>query len=197
VFVKKRRRQPKPHVLAQREEQENQSLEVALSKRGVGPAAAAELVTTHPRERIETMLQLHDWHNARGQQRGPGFIVAGIRSTEPYCLPKGFRSSQQTARNSRNRPVREKPKQTRRKAVRRQKSELKLFLAFWGQLDAQAQAEIEAQALAQADPIKRRWYEDARNGGRDTAEYFRLAILNDHFRRTHPVKPGNKRLLKA
>ena len=196
VFVKKKRRQPRPHVLAQREEQENQSLEVALSKRGVGPAAAAELVAAHPRERIETMLQLHDWHNARGQQRGPGFIVAGIRSTEPYSLPKGFRSSQQTARNSRNRPVREKPKQARRKAVRQQRSELKPFLAFWGQLDAQAQAEFEAS------PGSGRSHQAAlgiKTPGteRDTAEYFRLAILNDHFRRTHPVKPGNKRLLKA
>ena len=113
VFVKKKRRQPRPEVQAQRAEQENQSLEVALSKRGVGPAAAAELVAAHPRERIQTMLELHDWHNARGQERGPGFIVAGIRSKEPYSLPKGFRPSHQTAENSRIRPVREKPRQTK------------------------------------------------------------------------------------
>jgi len=35
----------------------------------------------------------------------------------------------------------------------------------------QAQAEFERRALAQADPIKRRCYDDARAGGRDTANY--------------------------
>ena len=55
----------------------------------MGPGAATELVAAHPGERIQTMLELHDWHNSRGQERGPGFIVAGIRSNEPYSgLPK-------------------------------------------------------------------------------------------------------------
>ena len=61
----------------------------------------------------------------------------------------------------------------------------------------QAQVEFEKQALAQAEPIKRRWYDDARTGGRDTANYFRLAILNDHFRRTCAAKPGSERLSKT
>ena len=30
--------------------------------------------------------------------------------------------------------------------------------------------------------MERRWFNDARTSGRETTDYFRLAILNDHFR---------------
>jgi hypothetical protein len=75
----------------------------------------------------------------------------------------------------------EKPKQPKQTAVKKQKSELMPFLWFWDQLDAQSQTEFEKQVLAQAEPSKRRRYDDARTGGRYTADYFRLAILNDHL----------------
>ena len=58
-------------------------------------------------------------------------------------------------------------------------------MAFWDGLDNQTQSEFEKQAMDRADPNKRRWYDDAQRCGRDTANYFRLAILNDHFRRTN------------
>lgn len=184
VFAKKKPRQPRPERKAQRVEQEQQSLEVALTKRGVGPAAAAELVAGHPRDRIQTMIELHDWHNSRGQERGAGFIVAGIRSKEAYSWPKGFKPSQQRAKNSRIRPGREKAVRARQAEQKPKESELAPFLAFWDGLDNQTQSQFEKQAMNRADPIKRRWYDDAQSCGRDTANYFRLAILNDHFRRT-------------
>ena len=69
-------------------------------------------------------------------------------------------------------------------ALKPRSRELAPFLAFWDGLDNQTQSEFEKQAMDRADPIKRRWYDDAQSCGRDTANYFRLAILNDHFRRT-------------
>ena len=50
-------------------------------------------------------------------------------------------------------------------------------------LDPTAKSEFERAAFDQADPLKRRWHDEARANGRDTADSFRLAILNDHFRR--------------
>ena len=188
--MKRKRRQPRPQLAVEKVEEEKPALEAALTKRGVAAAAAAELVATHPGERIRTMLELHDWHNARRQERGPGFIVAGIRSNEPYSLPKGCRLSHQTPANSRIAPVRENAKTARRETTEEQKSHLEPFLSFWDRLDARAQAEFEQQALAEAVPVKRRWYDDACNLGRETAKYFRLAILNDHFRRKHPANPA-------
>ena len=58
-----------------------------LTKRGIGPAAAAELVERHSLERVQTMIELYDWHNARGEEKGPGFLVVGIRSKTPYAPP--------------------------------------------------------------------------------------------------------------
>ena len=104
---------------------------------------AAELVADHPLERIRTMIELHDWHNARGLERGPGFIVAGIRSKEPYSLPRGFRPSRPAHEKTRIRPIREKTKQADPRSVARQKSELEPFLAFWDKLDAKAQSDFE------------------------------------------------------
>ena len=58
VFVRKKCRQPRAKDQRKQAELEKQSLEVALTKRGVGPAASAELVNAHPGERIQTMLKL-------------------------------------------------------------------------------------------------------------------------------------------
>ena len=192
VFVKRKPRQGRrEHQSQQQSELDAQSLAIELSKRGVGPSAAADLVADHPENRISTMIALYDWHNSRGQERGAGFLVAGIRSKEPYRLPKGFRSPHQTARNFRNRSVREKPKQEDHAKEKDQNSELAPFMAFWEKLDANARAEFEQHAFARTDPIKRRWYEDACASGRDTASFFRLAILNDHFRQEESEKSAS------
>ncbi len=139
------------------------------------------------------MIDLHDWHNARRQQRGAGFIVAGIRSPEPYAWPQGFKPSAQTDENSRIRPVREKRSEASQPSTKPPNDELTRFLAFWDKLAAPAQADFERQALAQADAHKRRWFDEARREGRETANYFRLAILNDHFRRV--VAPSRRKNL--
>ena len=55
-------------------ELEGPCLSYDLTKRGIGPAAAAELVEQHSRGRVQTMISLHTWHNARGEEKGPGIL---------------------------------------------------------------------------------------------------------------------------
>ncbi len=182
VFVRKKPSQPRIEQQRQMTELENHSLEVELSRRGIGPSTAADLVAAHPRERVQTMLELYDWYNNRGQDRGPGFLVAGIRSPQPYSWPKGFRPSHVTAAKARNRPVRAKAKKAVPQEQPEQNSELAPFMAFWDKLGEHEQEEFERVAFLRADPNKRRWYDDAKTSGRHTSEYFRMAILKDHFR---------------
>ena len=162
----------------------NQALVENLLKRGVSPAVATQLASRYPADRIKTMMELHDWHNARRQERGAGFIVAGIRSEEPYSLPKGFKLPQKPVANSRIRPAREKRPKEVEKAGQEEKSRLTPFMAFWDGLDSQARLEFEQAALGSSDSVKLRWYEDAKGEGRQTAEFFLMAILNDHFQAT-------------
>ena len=77
------------------------------------------------------MVELHDWHNAKGQERGAGFIVAGIRSKEPYSMPRGFRPRKNLPQNSRIRPMREKRKPREDVQPEKENSALKPFFAFW------------------------------------------------------------------
>ena len=121
------------------------------------PGVAAELVAAHPGERIQTMLELHDWHNSRGQKRGPGFIVAGIRSNEPHSLPKRFRPSHQAAKNSRIAPPREKRAKVASTQAEDENLELRRFMDFWdqgfqGPTRADAQSGIRTRSLRPSGP---------------------------------------------
>ena len=168
----------------------NQALVENLLKRGVSPAVATQLASRYPADRIKTMMELHDWHNARRQERGAGFIVAGIRSEEPYSLPKGFKATQKPPEKSRNRPTREKRPKEVEKAGQEEKSRLTPFMAFWEGLDSHARLEFEQAALGSSDSVKLRWYEDAKGEGRQTAEFFLMAILDDHFEKSRHQRPN-------
>ena len=69
-------------------------LQFALTKRGIGPATAEELAETLPSQSIQTMIELFDWYNARGQTRHAGFLVQSIRNPSSITMPIGFESSQ-------------------------------------------------------------------------------------------------------
>ena len=181
VFVKRRKAKPKQKAPV---DEKKQILINDLLQRGVSPVMASQLATGYSQQRIQTMLDLHDWHNARRQERGAGFIVAGIRSEQPYSLPKGFKATQKPPGKSRNRSAREKRSKEVEKAEQKKKSRLTPFMAFWGGLDSHARLEFEKTALGSSDPVKLRWYEDAKGEGRQTAEFFLMAILNDHFEAT-------------
>src|SRR5690606_110449 len=107
-------------------------------RRGVGPAMAEELADNHDASRIQTMIELFDWHNAKGEERGAGFLVAGIRSAEPYALPRGFRTKADQARE-----------QADAKAARRREAERKKL----------REAQQTAKARAAEEPFHEYWKE--------------------------------------
>jgi hypothetical protein len=194
VFVRRRPQKLKPNEvepsLAAAIE-----LETELAKREIGPAAAKDLVAAYPRERILTMIALYDWHNSRGQERGPGFLVAGIKSKEPYVLPRGFRAAQRN-----NAAPRPRGRKKRKSAIaspaidNRAKESESEFERFWKTLSPERRAEFEHAALAQADRTKLDGYHRCRQFGGVVFESYRQVILADHFaRRREEAKDESER----
>lgn len=160
-----------------------------LVKRGIGPASAEELSQSHPHQSITTMIELFDWYNQRGQNRGAGFLVQSIKNPSGIELPKGFESSHQA--NAR----RESEKATRshhhclatareKQAADRAKNRQQAFIEYWQSLSPTAQSEFEDLAVQQSELTKRQGY--YRHQGREGPlfEEYRQVILIDHFERT-------------
>lgn len=75
---------------------------VELTRRGIGPAMADELVSCHPVGSVELMLELFDWYRGRGQAKGPTFLVHSIRGAPGFRFPPGFRSRRRGQANGRS-----------------------------------------------------------------------------------------------
>jgi len=56
----------------------------------VGPASAEELSLKYPLDTLQTMIELFDWHNLRGQTRDVGFLVHSIKNSISIQFPKGW-----------------------------------------------------------------------------------------------------------
>lgn len=189
VFTKRKRRTASKVRV---EHCEPSRLAYELSKRGVGPAVAAELAEGCSAQRIETMIELFDWHNSRGEERGAGFLVAGIRSAAPYSLPKGF---QTRADRERRRAAQEAAHQAERERARRRHAQRSAqaqaaerpFREFWERLATAEQSDFLAAALSSADRTKRDGYRRLESVGGPVFEHYRQLILLDHFRRTLPA----------
>ena len=63
------------------------SLQIELTKRGIGPANAEELVQRQSTDTVRTMIELFDWYNKNNQPRGVGFLVQSIRSPAQITFP--------------------------------------------------------------------------------------------------------------
>ena len=184
VFVRKRRRQQKPvdpSIPAQ-------ALETELAKRGVGLATGAELVAAYPQERVESVIELFDWYNAQGKEKGPGFLVAGIKSAEGFVSPKGFETKAQRAKrkaavDSRKRAEREIAKRREAKRRVRELGREQAFSGFWASLDVAQQEAFEKDALTNAESTKLQGYERSLETGGPVFEQYREVILRDHFLR--------------
>ena len=189
VFVRRR----KPTKRQQEQEIKSLDLVYELTKRDIGPACADELVAKYPQDRIQTMIELYDWYNGRGQEKGPGFIVAGIKSPAAYRLPKGFETSDQKTKRKqashlRKRAEQELQKKKEAKTSANEKAKYAPFWTYWNGLTEGEQAAFEAEAVGTAEPLKRRWYEESRASGRQSHDAFRTVILRDHFLKSH--SPG-------
>jgi hypothetical protein len=188
VFVKRKRRKPTP----QAEAREPSELAFQLVKRGVGPAAAEDLAEQHPAERVQTMIELFDWHNARGEERGAGFLVAGIRSREPYALPRGFRTRTEAKRQAAEAKV-IKAKQAQREQRRQAKAAAQAeqaaepFQRFWRGLAAAEQEAFTTEALQRTDKTKRDGYFRLKDIGGVVFEQYCELIRREHFARRRAI----------
>lgn len=182
VFTRRR----KPTKRQRDSELQSSDLVYELTKRDIGPATADELVEKNPQERIQTMIELYDWHSGRGQEKGPGFIVAGIKAATPYRLPKGFETRDQKAKrkralNSRKRAEKELRERKHVAAVAKEKAEQAPFRAYWNGLTDAEQTAFETEAFRSAEPLKRQLYQESKARGAETHREFRIVILRDHF----------------
>jgi len=169
--------------------EEPSPLESELTRRGITAQVAKRLVKDFPVEKVKRMVALHDWYLDHGQGKGPGFLVAGIRSEEDYVFPEGFQKAEHRVKledtvNTRKRPERELRRRVRvERQVTGSTKDMEPFSAFWSALGEEARSGFEMSALAAADPMKRDGYRRAKTaGGRFFAQYRRV-ILRDHFER--------------
>ncbi|MCB0325190.1 MAG: replication initiator protein A, partial [Bdellovibrionales bacterium] len=163
-----------------------------LSKRGVGPAAASELAENHSADRIRMMIELFDWHNQKGEERGAGFLVAGIKSAEPYALPRGFETKADAERKRQAADAAKRKREDReRRAKERVEQEAKLaeapFAAFWSGLSEADKNGFMAEALQSADRTKRDGYMRLKELGGPVFEQYAQLILKDHFQRVNEL----------
>lgn len=171
-----------------------QQVAVQLVKRGIGPASAEELSQSYPLHSIQTMIELFDWYNQRGQSRGAGFLVQSIKKPMAIELPKGFESSHQANARRESEMARRSYHRNLATARERQAAEQsncrnKEFVDYWQSLSPDAQSEFEDSAVAQSESTKKLGY--YRHQGREGPlfEEYRQVILKDHFERTQP-KPS-------
>jgi hypothetical protein len=201
VFVRRR----KPTKRQREKEIGSSDLAYELTKRNIGPASADELVEKNPPERIQTMIELHDWHNGRGEEKGPGFIVAGIKSPTPYRFPKGFETNDRKTKriralNSRKRAEQEVRERKQAETAAKEKAEHAPFWSYWNGLTDAEQAAFEAEAVRNADRLKRQLYEESKTSGAETYDEFRIVILRDHFLKAaieHGFQPSGESARKS
>jgi hypothetical protein len=159
-----------------------------LIERRVSAEVARSLVRDFPAQRVEMMIELFDWYADRKDLRGPGFLVAGIRSKEPFTPPAGFESAEQKrrreqAQESRAAADRKMQQQREAAAVHHEEARQRAFGAFWEKLPDADRAAFEAAAFAAADRTKHDGFRRSENVG-VLQEHYRLLILRDHFERT-------------
>ncbi len=172
-------------------ETQQSDLAIELTRREIGPSVAEDLVTAHSAETIQTMLELFDWYNRKGQTKGAGFLVDSIRHSSKYRFPPGFESSVQRAARKAMVGAQEQA-QARKRVAREQRQHATesarqaAFLEFWSDLDEYARTDFEIRALTAAAPLKRSGYHRLRATGGPAFEQYRQVILRDYFEQTRP-----------
>ncbi|MEZ6081918.1 MAG: hypothetical protein R3C56_41455 [Pirellulaceae bacterium] len=170
-------------------------LEQSLIRRNVGPAMAEELVRKHPSDTVQTMLDLFDWYNQRGQQRHAGFLVMAIRSPESITMPLGFVSSVATATKRAQQASLQAEKQAalsrrERESREREQRRVDAFYAYWAGLSPEQQDSFETEAIDTAEPVKRKGYYQYQGRNDRLFDQYRTILLRDHFERIHHLNNG-------
>ena len=186
--VFQRRKPPATKSALARADEKLIDLTAELTRREIGPATAAELVEQHPAETVHTMTALFDWYSARGERKGPGFLVDSIRNPAKYRLPREF-SEQSPGSNRSERVIKSRRQEAPKNGsnpVEAAQSRDKAFEAFWNGLGPDRRDEFEAAALKAATPVKRDGYLRSQAAAGPAFHDYRMVILRDHFRRTQP-----------
>jgi hypothetical protein len=191
VFERRRRRVTKSAIVTP---VDPVSLETELTKRGLGPAMAAELVAGQGPDQIQKMTELYDWYNARGQSRGPGFLVNAIRNPEQVTAPRDFESSasveaRRKAVNRREQTACASRQKREQEEAAAETKRWESFQMFWRALKKCEQELFEQEAVKRADRIKRQGYYRAMGVDEQVFEQYRQLILRDHFMRS-PMAVG-------
>ncbi|GAA4470017.1 replication initiator protein A [Novipirellula rosea] len=169
------------------------SLAVELTRRGIGPASASELVENAASTNVQTMIEMFDWYNNHGQPRGPGFLVQAIRNPNSIVFPRGFESSEQaaqrrtaqTSRVTRKRILLDASNAEQQQTVDRLQTQ---FQVFWDGLSPAEQIEFEDKAIELADSTKRLGYYRYQGREGKLFQQYRNIVLRDHYTQLVAVK---------
>lgn len=153
----------------------------SLKIRGVSPTMAERLAKQHPAERITKTVLLFDWHARRGDKKGPGFLVAGIRSPDGFEPPPGSQelptASEATVARIVQRPQRD---HATLRAERRQevldKAKAAQIAEYLAALTPEQREELKREAFANANPFFLQQYDRSQNSPDVSAHYMRLIV---------------------
>ena len=158
-----------------------------LTRRGVTPATAAELVAGYPAEAVALQIEVVDWLTARKDKRvsknPAGYLAESIR--KGYATPPGFESK--ADREKREAAKREKERAEaeargrEREQQARDRAERARVLEYWNGLSVAERRQLDAEALARADPEMKGQHEQARD--RTIRDVYLRLIRDQHIRR--------------
>ncbi len=131
-------------------ETEPTGLEGELVQRGVTAATARDLVRDFAEDRIQAQIERSDWLRAKRPSKVKDFgayLTDAIR--KDYAAPAGFVGSAERA----EREGAEREQRQREATVKaRERDEEDRVTAYWQGLTPEQQAQLEAEAVARADP---------------------------------------------
>lgn len=172
-------------------EAQSSPLAESLKTRGVSPKMAERLAKQHPAERITKTVSLFDWHAQRGDKKGPGFLVAGIRSPEGFEPPPQLST---TAPTWEPKQVERKPKRddatlkAEQRAFKQDRDRAKQIESYLQSLSQKDRESVEREAFSSADPFVLRQYERSRDNPAVCATYFKV-IVESHVKTLLKKKP--------
>jgi len=150
---------------------DSDSLVQQLVDRGVAKTTAVALVKEYSATLVEEKLSVFDWLIARRDKRvstnGPGFLVSAIR--KDYAAPKDYRRSM-----TKSQPLQPIAAMHVEPIQSSQEDAVQAFLA---KLTPEQHSELEAAAVATADPLTAEGYRRSRlSGGPTFAAYQRMVF---------------------
>jgi Replication initiator protein A len=139
---------------------------VALTARGVTAATAAELTQAHSEESIYQKIDVLDWlvekRDKRAEKSPAGYLVKSIKTD--YAVPKGYVAKADRDRAADSARQRQQAEEAKRRMEREQAAKEQAIMvkvaAYRRAVTADQLAQLEADAIAQADDDSRRSLND-------------------------------------